>query len=107
MSDTDVYEWFAVLTMSNLVSMDDLLLLLAVHTADKLMEEKPHEVYEKFDINNFSNAQCRGLFRFDKEDLVQLSDLLALPDRYQAQNGIVWEPLEGTCILLRLLCYPG
>ncbi len=49
MSDTDMYERFAVLAMSNLVSMDDLLLLLAAHTADKLTEEKPHDVYEKFD----------------------------------------------------------
>ena len=107
MSEADVYQQFAALAVSDLVSTDDLLLLLAAYSADKLTEEKPHEAFEKFDIDNFSNAQCRGLFRFDKDDLLQLSDLLALPDRYQAQNGIVWEPLEGTCILLRWLCYPG
>ncbi len=107
MSEAEVYERFAALALSNLVSMDDLLLLLTANTADKLTKEKPHDTFDKFNINNFLNAQYRGLFRFDKDDLLQLSDLLALPDHYQAQNGIVWEPLEGTCILLRRLCYPG
>ncbi len=107
MSKTDVYQHFAALAMSNLVSTDDLLLLLAAYSADKLLMDKPHKSYDRFDIDNFSNAQYRGLFRFDKDDLVNLSQLLALPDRYEAQNGLVWEPLEGTCLLLRRLCYPG
>ncbi len=107
MAEVDMCTYFATLAMSNMVSTEDLLLLMAAHTADKLIEEKPHEAFEKFDIDNFSNAQCRALFQFDKDDLVMLSDLMALPDVYQAQNGIVWQPLEGTCILLRRLCYPG
>ncbi len=107
MAEADVCMYFAILAMSNMVLTEDLLLLMAAHTADKLIEEKPHEDFEKFDIDNFSNAQCHALFRFDKDDLVMLSDLLALPDVYQAQNGIVWQPLEGTCILLQRLCYPG
>lgn len=107
MSDTDVYQQFAALALSNLVSTDDLLLLLAAHSTDKLVQEKPHESYDRFDIDNFTNAQCCGLFQFDKEDLVHLSQLLALPDRYEAQNGLVWDPLEGTYLLLHRLCYPG
>ncbi len=80
---------------------------MAAHSADKLMEEKPYEAFEKFDIDNFSNAQCCALFHFDKDDLMTLSDLLVLPHMYEAQNGIVWQPLEGMCMLLRRLCYPG
>ena len=107
MAEAKMCMYFATLAMLNLVSTEDLLLLMAAHSADKLMEEQPHEAYNKFDIDNFSNAQCKSLFRFEKEDIITLSELLALPHTYQAQNGIVWQPLEGTCLLLRCLCYPG
>ncbi len=107
MAEAEVYTYFTTLAMSDMVSTEDLLLLMAAHSADKLMEEKPHESFDQFNIDNFSNAQCKTLFRFEKDDLINLSELLALPDTYHAQNGIVWQPLEGTCLLLRRLCYPG
>ncbi len=75
MAEADVCTYFATLAMSNMVSTEDLLLLMAAHTADKLIEEKPHEAFEKLDIDNFSNAQCSALFCFDKDDLVMLMTL--------------------------------
>ncbi len=101
------YGYFASLAMTNLVTTDELLLLLTAHTADVLDQDKHYENYDRFDLDNFNDAQCKALFRFAKDDLVELSQLLAFPHEYVGQNGIVWEPLEGTCMLLWRLCYPG
>ncbi len=70
-------------------------------------KKRRHTKVDKFDINNFNNAQCKALFRFAKDDLLELTELLVLPQQYVGQNGIVWSPLKGTCMLLRRLCYPG
>ncbi len=107
MSKKGDYDFFALLVLTDLVTTDELLLLMAAHTADILQEEKLHDSYNKFDIENFSDSQCKALFRFVKDDLIELTSLVALPHEYRAQNGIIWSPLEGTCMLLRRLCYPG
>ena len=107
MSRATDYDYFVALAMTNLVTTDELLMLLTAHTADLLEEEKVHESFDKFDLDNFNNVQCRSLFRFDKDDLVELTEFLALPHQYVAQNGMVWSPIEGTCMLLCRLCYPG
>ncbi len=94
MSTADNFDFFASLALSNLVTTDELLLLMAAHTADALQQDKHHEAYEKFDINNFNECQCKSLFRFGKDELIELSDLIALPQEYVGHNGLVWSPLE-------------
>ncbi len=107
MSSADDFDFFTSLALSNLVTTDELLLLMTAHTADVLQQDKHHEAYDKFDIDNFNESQCKSLFRFGKDDLIELSSLIALPHQYIGHIGIVWTPLEGTCMLLRRLCYPG
>ncbi len=107
MSALDAFEYFAQLSLTNLVTTDELLLLMSVYTTDQLSQEKTHETFKCFDIDNFSIAQCKGLFQFEKDDLIDLAQMLALPNEYVGHNGIVWSPLEGTCMLLHRLCYPG
>ncbi len=107
MTSADAFEYFANLSLTNLVSTEELLMLMTAHAADHLAQDKPHENYEHFDLDTYNDEQCKHLFRFDKDAIVQLCDLMALPDEYVGHNGIVWQPLEGTCMLLRHLCYPG
>ncbi len=103
----EAYEYFASLLLTNLVSTDELLMLMTAYTADHLLQDQPHETFPRFDIDNFTSTQCKSLFRFKKDQLIELSELLAMPGEYVAQNGIVWTLLEGTCMLLRCLCYLG
>ncbi len=103
----DAYEYFASLAMMDLVTMDELLMLMTAHSADQLLEQKPHEHFERFDMDKYNDAQYKALFRFEKDALVDLCELMALPNEYIGQNGISWTPMEGTCMLLRCLCYPG
>ncbi len=71
MSKTSDYNFFASLALTDLVTTDELLLLMAAHTADIVQEEKLHDSYDKFDIENFSDAQCKALFWFVKDDLIE------------------------------------
>ncbi len=99
-------EFFVTLALTKLCSTEELLQLMCVHYSNVLTVEKPHEKYECFDIDNFSNAQCRSLFRFEKDHLIELSELLCLPS-YVSHTDLPWSALEGTALMLRRLSYPG
>jgi hypothetical protein len=58
---------------------DDLLLL------SSLIEEKVL-AYQKLDIDNLTNDQCRTMFRFGREDINILSNVLRLPEKYYLQQ---------------------
>ncbi len=51
-------EFFATLAMTKLCTTSEVMQLMSAHYADVLTEDKPHEKYEHFDIDNFSNVQC-------------------------------------------------
>ncbi len=99
-------EFFSAVALAKLCTTNELLHLMCAHYSDCLTMEKPHEKYDQFDLDNFSNSQCRMLFRFDKDDMVELSELLCLPS-YTSHTNLSWTPLEGTAMLLRHLSYPG
>ena len=99
-------EFFAAVALSKLCTSKELLHLMCTHYCDTLTVEKPHEKYERFDIDNFSNSQYCNLFRFKKDDMLDLSELLCLPS-YTSHTDLSWTPLEGTAMLLRRLSYPG
>jgi hypothetical protein len=78
---------------------DDLLLL------SSLKEEKVL-AYQKLDIDNLTNDQCRTMFRFEREDINILSNALRLPETIICNNRRVVSGVEGLCIVLRRLAYP-
>ncbi len=51
-------EYFTALALSKMCSTQEMLLLMGAYYADVLTEEHPHEKYDKFDLDNFTNAQC-------------------------------------------------
>ena len=40
-----------------------------------------HEMYNKFDFEDFDDAQCNTEFRFVKNDIQRLADALQLPQK--------------------------
>ena len=78
---------------------DDLLLL------SSLKEEKVL-AYQKLDIYNLTNDQCRTMIRFGREDINILSNALRLPEKIICNNHTVASGVEGLCIVLRRLAYP-
>ncbi|CAM1298097.1 Uncharacterised protein r2_g751 [Pycnogonum litorale] len=62
----------------------------------------------RLDISSLSDAEVINLFRFKREDVVRLMELLRIPDPIIiARNGTKATNLEGLCILLRRMAYPN
>ena len=62
---------------------------------------------ESFDLDNYSDKECRAYFRFKREDLFQLLDALRIPDVVETTSQDSASGLEALCIVLRRLAYPN
>ena len=68
--------------------------------------EFPYNKDEVFHLESMNESECKAEFRFEKEDIVPLLDVLALPDKFVCNQGSKCSALEGLCILLKRLTYP-
>ena len=46
------------------------------------------------------------MFRFSKEDIPRLAEVLRLPNKFTGYQGTKCDSIEGLCLLLRRLAYP-
>ena len=65
------------------------------------------EKYDSFDIDALTDEEFRSFFRFSREHISPLMQVLQLRKNYKASNGIRWSGEEGLCMVLRRLCYPN
>ena len=66
----------------------------------------PYWRYQKFDLDNFSDEECKAEFRFLKNDIYLLQEALQIPDRVVCYNRLVVPGVEATCIFLKRYAYP-
>ena len=106
----DVSKTAATLDMSNLKTVQDMILLV---NADHLIDDdkclllydlnlsKNHELsyhsYEKFDLDSLSEDECKSEFRFDKRDIYRLCDVFEIPEEIRSYNGMVFDKEESLC----------
>lgn len=62
--------------------------------------------YDKFDLNLKGEDDCFTDFRFKKQDIPRLKNVLQIPDQITCYNDVVCDGTEALCILLRRLAYP-
>jgi hypothetical protein len=82
----------------------EFVLLYDANTSKK--NEFPYWNYERFDLDEMSNAECKAEFRFFKNDIYKLADVLQLPDNIVTYNGLVVESIPALCIYLKRFAYP-
>ena len=58
-------------------------------------------------LDDLSEEQFYSFFRFQREDIPRLCDVLSLPTRFVCPNGTRVSLTEGVLILLRRLSYPN
>ena len=61
---------------------------------------------DRFSLDNMENDECIPEFRFEKEDLLLLHDVLQIPDPITCYNENVVSGIEGLCICLKRYAYP-
>ena len=66
----------------------------------------PYEIYERFELANVDEAECKAEFRVEKSDLPQLADDLRVPQIFNCDQRSECDGMEGLCMLLRRLAYP-
>ena len=86
------------------ISEEELLLLLEENTSRK--PEFSHENYERFNLEEVEEPECKANFRFQKDDILELAEVLGLPEVFRCNQRTVADQLEGLCLLLRRMAYP-
>ena len=66
----------------------------------------PYWNYERFDIDNLTDAECWSEFRFLKNDIFVLKDVLRVPDTVRTCNRLAVDDIEALCIFLKRFSYP-
>lgn len=62
--------------------------------------------YPKFDLDKMNDDECKAEFRFLKNDIYELREVLGIPDEHRCYNRVVISGIEATCILLKRFAYP-
>ncbi|XP_050515881.1 uncharacterized protein LOC126892544 [Diabrotica virgifera virgifera] len=60
-----------------------------------------------FNFDTLEAEQAKKYFRFEKQDIPRLVQLLGIPDIIVTETGHTCTGLDGLCILLRRLAYPN
>ena len=62
--------------------------------------------YQSFDLDKMTDDECLAEFRFFRNDIYNLADILQLPVEMKCYNGIKVDNIEGLCIFLKRFAYP-
>ena len=100
----DVREHILFAYDDNLINDEEFVLL---YDANKSRNpDFPYWQYEKFDLANLSEDECKCEFRFLRRDIPRLREALQIPEQITCYNGVVCSATEALCILLKRFAYP-
>ena len=68
--------------------------------------EFPYWTYTEFDLDKLGDDKCCAEFRFWKNKIYYLSDVLDLPDEIITDNRHNVDKKDALCILLKRFSYP-
>ena len=88
----------------NILDDEELLLLFDVNRSTNL--DLPYWSYESFDLDSWSEDECKSELRFLPGDIKTLVNILQLPDVFKCNNGVVCDSVEAFCIFLKRFAYP-
>jgi len=68
--------------------------------------EFPFEENGKFDLEDMDDAECKAEFRFQKDHIPVLAEILGLPETFTCSQGSLTNGIKGLCIMMRRFSYP-
>ena len=66
----------------------------------------PYWSYERFDLDLVTDDECKSEFRFYKNVIYELNEVLNLPDRITCHNSVDVDITDALCIFLKRFAYP-
>ena len=95
---------FTLYYSSEVINNEEFILLHDVFFSKSL--NLAYEHYQRFSFDHMEPDECKAEFRFWKNDIPLLADVLQIPADLICSQGTIFGGLEGLCILLRRLAYP-
>ena len=86
------------------INDEELLLLYDLNRSDNL--DLPYNSYPGFDFDNLEDDECLSEFRFYKNDLPFLAEVLGIPEVVECYQRSICSGLEALCIFLKRHSYP-
>ena len=75
------------------------LLLYDINSCSNL--HLPYWKYDRFLLEDMNGDECKAEFRFLREDIYTLHDIMNIPEKFTCYNGVKVTGIEGLCILLK------
>lgn len=91
---------------NNWITEDEFVLLVYQANCSKNLIF-PHADYDRFNLQDMDETECLREFRVRKLDVPRLADALGLPETLSCPQRTKTGRIEGLCILLKRLAYPG
>lgn len=88
----------------NLLNDEEFILLYDMNTSKN--PDLPYWKYDPFDLDDLCDDECKAEFRFLKNDIHLLKDVLQVPDEVVCYNRLVVDGIEALCVLLKRFAYP-
>ena len=88
----------------NIINEEEFCLLYDLNKSSKL--DLPYWTYSKFDLDTMNDGECKSEFRFFRNDVYRLGEILNIPEELVCYNGVVCDKYEALCILLKRYAYP-
>ena len=89
---------------NNFLKEQEFVLLYDAHKSKN--PEFPYWNYERFDLDEKTNDECKVEFRFYRDDIYKLAEQLQLPDEITTYNGLVVPSVPALCMYLKRYAYP-
>ena len=66
----------------------------------------PYWKYEGFDLDALSDDECLADFRFRRDDIYRLFQVLDIPEEVVCYNRTKFDGIQALCVFLRRSAYP-
>ena len=90
--------------IQGLITDEELLLLLDLNIAKN--PEFSYDIYDRFDLDEIDEAECKAEFRIEKRDIPLLANALGMPATLKCPQRTVAGGIEGLCMLLKRTSFP-
>ena len=100
----DVREALFLAHLNRVINDEEFVCLYELNKSKNL--DYPYWNYEKFELDNLTNAECWSEFRFYRNDIYQLQELFGIPDEIVTYNRLVVDGSEAMCVFLKRFAYP-
>ena len=90
---------------SKSINDTEFLLLYDINSCSYL--HLPYWKYDRFSLEDMNEDECKAEFRFFREDIYKLHDIMNIPEMFTCYNDVKVTGIEGLCILFKRYSYPN